>query len=81
MSAGLDYYAGMSRPAQSLPTYRTCPEKCADYNHPGVTYNPWHDRTWCICGDVIRDGNQVIVPHAACCGGVLTEGAHRGDRP
>lgn len=26
---------------------------CADMNHPGVTYNPLYNRTWCLCGAVI----------------------------
>lgn len=72
MSAGLDYYAGMTRPAQSLPTYRTTPERCGDLGHPGCTYNVRMDRTWCLCGQVITDGDTAV-PHIACCGGPLTE--------
>lgn len=48
------------------------PDLCAEHGHPPVTYNPWFDQTWCLCGSVIRDGNVVAVPHVACCGGPLT---------
>ena len=47
------------------------PDLCAEHDHPGVTYNPQMDKTWCLCGDVIRDGNHHT--HAACCGGPLEE--------
>lgn len=53
--------------------YRTTPEKCADFGHPGVTYNPWHDITACLCGLRWFDGDHSS--HAACCGGPLTEAA------
>ena len=23
---------------------------CAEMGHPGTTYNPWSDTTWCACG-------------------------------
>ena len=49
------------------------PDLCAEQGHPGVTYHPQMDRTWCLCGDVIRDGNHFT--HAACCGGPLEERA------
>lgn len=52
-------------------TRRKRPDLCADHGHPGVTFNPWHDKTWCLCGDVVRDGNHFT--HAACCGGPLEE--------
>lgn len=45
------------------------PDLCAEQGHPGATYNPHMDKTWCLCGDVIRDGNHFV--HAACCGGPL----------
>ena len=51
--------------------HRTTPERCPDLGHPPVTYNEALDRTWCLCGAVIVDGNQAI-PHLACCGGPLT---------
>ena len=50
---------------------RTRPDLCADHGHPGATYNPWQDRTWCLCGEVVRDGNHHT--HSACCGGPLEE--------
>jgi hypothetical protein len=49
---------------------RTHPERCAEFDHPGVTYNPLLRKTWCLCGEVIRDGDHFT--HAACCGGPLT---------
>lgn len=45
---------------------------CPTLDHPGVTYNPWLGKTWCLCGAVIRDGNHVAEPHVACCGGPLS---------
>ena len=43
--------------------------RCATISHPGSTYNPWLDKTWCACGAVIRDGNHA--QHITCCGGPL----------
>lgn len=59
-------------------TYRTRPDKCPKYGHPGVTYNQHEGKTWCLCGQVVRDGEQLTYsdqwPHlAACCDGPLTE--------
>lgn len=48
-------------------------ELCADVGHPGVTYNEWENRTWCICGLVIYRGRPSTVDeHLACCGGPLS---------
>lgn len=44
---------------------------CSTLGHPGVTFNPWLDQTWCVCGAVRYFGNQVSHPHMACCGGPL----------
>lgn len=53
---------------------RTCPDRCADAGHPGVTYNPWEDRTWCLCGVHTYLGRpDTVAQHLACCGGPLTE--------
>ena len=72
MSAGLDYHRNLPGVlTQSVPTWRTRPDLCAEHGHPGVTYNPWMGKTWCLCGDVVRDGNHHT--HADCCGGPLTE--------
>jgi hypothetical protein len=30
------------------------------------------NRTWCLCGEVVMDGNTAV-PHVACCGGPLEE--------
>lgn len=54
--------------------HRTCPEKCADLGHPGVTYNPLCGRTWCLCGEVTYEEPPLTVEqHLACCNGPLTE--------
>jgi hypothetical protein len=42
---------------------------CAEMSHPGATYNPWMERTWCACGGATYDGDQSS--HVACCGGPL----------
>lgn len=52
---------------------RKRPDLCAAHGHPGVTFNQRMGWTWCLCGEVVRDGNQVARPHAACCGGPLEE--------
>ena len=46
---------GVSTPA----TWRYTPERCADHGHPGSTYNPQMDRTWCLCGEKVVDGDTV----------------------
>lgn len=53
-------------------TYRTTPELCPMFLHPPVTYNPWCDRTWCLCGQKTYAGDVTSRPHLACCGGALT---------
>lgn len=50
---------------------RKRPDLCAEHDHPGVTYHPWLDKTWCLCGEIVRAGNHHM--HAACCGGPLEE--------
>ena len=69
---------GVVRHGESAPpppdARRTTPERCADLGHPGVTYNPWRDRTWCLCGLCTYEGRPPSVDgHLACCGGPLTE--------
>lgn len=44
-------------------------QTCAQLGHPGATYNPLMDKTWCACGAVIRDGDHF--EHVTCCGGPL----------
>lgn len=45
---------------------------CADMGHPGVTYNPNEDKTWCLCGIRVYPGRTASVDqHLACCGGPL----------
>lgn len=58
---------------------RKRPDLCADHAHPGVTYNPWLDRTWCLCGAVTYEGNAFT--QAACCGGPLEEAVTGHDNP
>ncbi|ROR91719.1 hypothetical protein [Nocardioides aurantiacus] len=55
--------------------HRPSPELCAEFDHPGATYNPWQDKTWCLCGDVIRQGNHAT-HDACCCGGRLVACQH-----
>lgn len=59
---------GVSSPS----TWRYMPERCGDYDHPGSTYNPWHDRTWCLCGEKVVDGNMVDFRYLGK-GGLLAE--------
>lgn len=48
------------------------PERCAAAGHPGMTFNPFLDATWCLCGAVIRKGRpDTVDQHLACCGGPL----------
>ena len=55
-----DWTIGVVGHGVSTPhTWRYTPERCADHGHPGNTYNPWHNRTWCLCGEKIVDGNTV----------------------
>lgn len=49
---------GEADPVPARFRYRRVPERCGTYGHPGVTYHPWLDRTWCQCGAVARDGDQ-----------------------
>ena len=51
-----------------FPT-RKRPDLCAEHGHPGVTFNPWMGKTWCLCGEIVREGDSAT--HAACCGGPL----------
>jgi hypothetical protein len=58
---------GISSPSLT----RTRPDLCAEHGHPGATYNPQQDKTWCLCGEVVRDGDHH--EHVACCDGPLME--------
>lgn len=53
-------------------THRTRPDLCAGMGHPGATYNAAMNKTWCLCGASITDGDTAV-PHIACCDGPLTE--------
>lgn len=37
---------------------RKRPDLCAHHGHPGCTYHPQLDRTWCLCGERTYRGNQ-----------------------
>lgn len=53
---------------------------CADAGHPGVTFNEWLDRTWCLCGATSYPGRPASVDeHLACCGGPLDRFKERRD--
>ncbi|WP_207009804.1 hypothetical protein [Nocardioides aromaticivorans] len=56
--------------------HQTIPAKCGGEGHPGVTYNPWHDTTWCLCGEVVTKGNRVVWPKPTDCGGPLVHCRH-----
>lgn len=52
---------------------RSTPELCQYFLHPPVTYNPWIDRSWCLCGQKTYPGECVVKIHLACCEGAMTE--------
>lgn len=51
---------------------RKRPDLCAEHGHPGCTYNSWLHKTWCLCGEVVRDGDTAV-QCVSCCGGPLEE--------
>jgi len=67
-SAGTAIHGGAS-----AETCRMRPDLCGDHKHPGVTYNPWHDVTACLCGLRWQEGNQVQWPKADGIDGPLRE--------
>jgi hypothetical protein len=44
---------------------------CVGRGHPGTTFNPWMNRTWCACGEIVVEGNTA--DHQLCCGRLGTE--------
>lgn len=36
--------------------------ECADAGHKPLTFNPWHDATWCRCGAEVVAGNHGVTP-------------------
>ena len=47
-------------------------QRCSEMGHPGTTYNPWSDTTWCACGWATYPGvGPDADKHLACCGGPL----------
>lgn len=69
----------LSRPLQddSPWRHRLRPDLCPHVGHPGSTYNPIMDATWCLCGARRIRGNAVQRTSRALgpahCGGVLSE--------
>ncbi len=56
------------------PRRRARFDRCGNHGHPGVTYNPLHDETWCLCGSNVYAGwAETVGQHLACCDGPLTE--------
>lgn len=55
--------------------HRKRPDLCASFDHPGATYNPGADKTWCLCGQAVRDGDQATHDDC-CCGGRLVDCLH-----
>ena len=39
---------------------------CEERGHPGTTFNPLMNQTWCACGEVVTAGD--IATHDLCCG-------------
>lgn len=64
-----------SEPQPDPFPHRKRPDLCASFDHPGSTYNPHMDKTWCLCGEIIRDGNHATHDDC-CCGGRLIECLH-----
>ena len=72
---------GISTPSR----HATRPDLCASHGHPGVTYHPWlaadltHSTagsTWCLCGQVVVDGDHIVWPKPDDCGGPLVTCHH-----
>ena len=49
--------------------WRRRARRCAELGHPGATYSPWSNRTWCLCGAESVPGDHA--DHVTCCGGPL----------
>lgn len=56
-----------------MSRHRTRPDLCGAHGHPAVTFNPWLNRSWCLCGRVVEAGNAVTWPKADGIDGVLRE--------
>lgn len=63
---------GLGDPGKPAP-FRTRPDLCATHDHPTVTYNPWHDESWCLCGEKREAGNTITWPKADGIGGPLLD--------
>lgn len=60
-------------PVMKFLMRRPRPDLCPAYGHPPVTYNPWMDQSWCLCGAAIRPGDVVELPKPNLHGGPLWE--------
>ncbi|MDB5716471.1 MAG: hypothetical protein JWO15_3868 [Sphingomonadales bacterium] len=56
-------------------THKPRPDLCESLGHPGETYNPWTDKTWCLCGAVVVADNTAG-HESCCCGGRLLKCRH-----
>ena len=66
MTPPTSWTAGVVRHGQADPIperfrYRSVPDRCPEYGHPGRVYHPQMDRTWCTCGEVTYPGEQVVL--------------------
>lgn len=76
MSVGRGIGIGAPGLAGTPSRHQTIPAKCADEGHPGVTFHPQMNQTWCLCGAVITVGNAVVWPKPTDCGGPLVACHH-----
>lgn len=54
---------GVSDPTPPRFRFSWRPGACAEYGHPGATFHPQLDRTWCQCGELVRDGDHLDWDH------------------
>ncbi len=67
---------GVATPLPGTPRrhdHRLRADLCAAFGHPAVTFNPWHNRSWCQCGRAVSEGNAVEWPKPTDCGGYLVD--------
>ena len=70
---GVLYTAGIVGHGVSEPApWRTRPDLCPVFGHPGATYNTALNRTWCLCGAVQTPGDTAV-PYIADRDGALSE--------
>ena len=57
---------------EGLLGYPITAATCEDRGHVGATFNPWDNKTWCLCGYRTYPGN--VATHDDCCGEVSALG-------